>query len=174
MMGVAGVGKSIQGRAVADKLALPWLSTGEFLRMLISGERRRKMLDGHLLADEEIIELADKMFHMIDAKQEFILDGFPRTLAQADWLLAQHRAGLIDISCIVLLEASKDVVSERLLARGRPDDTAEAIDKRFIEHAAVTVPIIKDLEQKGIPVHHIDGARSQEEVGVDVLAALQS
>jgi len=173
-MGVAGVGKSIQGRAVADKLALPWLSTGEFLRMLVSGERRKKMLDGHLLADEEIIELADKIFHMIDAKQEFILDGFPRTVAQADWLLAQHRARLISISCVILLEASRDVVSERLLARGRLDDTAEAIDKRFIEHEVVTVPIIKDLEQKGIPVHHIDGARSPGEVEADVLAVLRS
>ena len=173
MMGVAGVGKSIQGRAVADTLALPWLSTGEFLRMMISGDRRRKMLDGHLLEDEEIIELADKIFHMIDVKEEFILDGFPRTLAQADWLLAQHKTGLIDISCVILLEASQDVVTERLLARGRPDDTAEAIDKRFKEYEVVTLPIISDLEQKGISVHRIDGARSPEDVQSDVLAALQ-
>lgn len=173
-MGVAGVGKSDQGRAAADTLALPWLSTGEFLRMLVSGERRKKMLDGHLLADEEIIELADKIFHMIDIKQEFILDGFPRTLAQADWLLAQHKAGLIQISCVLLLEASQDVVTQRLLARGRPDDTKESIDKRFKEYAAVTVPIIEDLAKKGITIHRIDGARTPEEVEVDVLAALKS
>lgn len=173
MMGVAGVGKSFQGRAVADKLALPWLSTGEFLRMMISGDRRRKMLDGHLLDDEEIIQLADKIFHMIDVKEEFILDGFPRTLAQADWLIAQHKAGLINISCVILLEASQEVVTERLIARGRPDDTAEAIDKRFREFEVVTVPIVNDLEKKGVHVHRIDGSRSMEEVQKDVLAALQ-
>ena len=173
MMGVAGVGKSVQGRAVADELALPWLSTGEFLRMMISGERRRKMLDGHLLDDGEIIELADKIFHMIDVKEEFILDGFPRTVPQADWLMAQHKAGLINISCVILLEASQEVVTERLLSRGRPDDTKEAIAKRFDEHQAVSMPIIEDLEGQGVQIHKIDGSRTPDEVQVDVLKALK-
>ena len=94
IMGVAGAGKSVQGRWIADEFALPWVSTGEFLRMLVTGERRREMLAGKLLDDSEIIAMADRIFHMIDVKQEFILDGFPRTAPQAEWLIAQHKAGL--------------------------------------------------------------------------------
>lgn len=164
MMGVAGAGKSVQGRWIADEIGLPWLSTGEFLRMLVTGQRRREMLAGKLLDDSEMIGLADKIFHMIDVSQEFILDGFPRTLAQADWLIAQHKAGLINISKVIHIEASEEVVAERLLERGRQDDTKEAISKRFKEYRAVTLPIIKDFEQKDITVHHINGEGSPEEV----------
>lgn len=164
MMGVAGAGKSVQGRWIADEIGLPWLSTGEFLRMLVTGERRKEMLAGKLLDDSEMIGLADKIFHMIDVKQEFILDGFPRTLAQADWLIAQHKAGLIKISKVLHIEASEEVVTSRLLERGRQDDTKEAIAKRFNEYRAVTLPIIKDFEKKDIDVHHINGEGDPEEV----------
>ena len=59
LMGVAVAGKSVQGRRLADEKGLPWLSTGEFLRMLVVGERRKQMLAGKLLSDKEIIELAN-------------------------------------------------------------------------------------------------------------------
>ncbi len=163
-MGVAGAGKSVQGRRLADELALPWVSTGEFLRMLVTGERRREMIAGELLADSEIIAMADRIFHMIDTQEEFILDGFPRTLAQAEWLLAQHKAGLLTISQVVNLEAAEDVVADRLLQRGRQDDTRESISKRFAEYSAVTLPIIKKFEDEGIVVRHIDAAQTPEQV----------
>ena len=173
IMGVAGAGKSVQGRWVADEIGVPWLSTGEFLRMLVTGKRRQEMLQGKLLDDSEMISLADKIFHMIDTKEEFILDGFPRTQTQADWLIAQHKAGLINISSVLHIEASEKVVQERLLNRGRPDDTEEAIRKRFDEYNAVTLPIINDLEANGITVHHVNGDRTPEEVHGDVAPLLK-
>lgn len=173
LMGVAGAGKSVEGRRLADELGLPWLSTGEFLRMLVAGERRREMLNGKLLDDEEIIALADRIFRIIDTKEQFLLDGFPRTIAQAEWLLAQHKAGLMKISCVLQLEASEQVVMSRLLNRGRPDDTEEAIAKRFAEYQAVTLPILHDYAKKGINVHHINAERSPEEVHADVLKAIK-
>lgn len=173
MMGVAGAGKSVQGRWVADELGLPWLSTGEFLRMLVTGERRREMLAGKLLDDAEMIELADKIFHMINIKQEFVLDGFPRTQEQADWLLAQHKAGLIKITHVVHLEASKEVVAERLLERGRQDDTEEAIVARFDEYKSVTLPIITGFENKGISVHHVDGEGEPETIHEQLVPLLK-
>lgn len=174
IMGVAGAGKSVQGRWLADELGLPWLSTGEFLRMLVTGERRREMLAGKLLDDTEMIELADKIFHMIELKQEFILDGFPRTLGQAEWLVAQHKAGLITISTVLHLEANEEVVANRLLERGRQDDTKEAIDARFAEYRAVTLPIIKDFEDKGITVHHIISEGTPEEVHAKIIPLINS
>jgi adenylate kinase len=172
MMGVAGAGKSVQGRWLADELGLPWLSTGEFLRMLVSGERRKEMIAGKLLDDSEMIELADKIFHMIDVKEEFILDGFPRTLGQAEWLIAQHKAGLIEITKVLHIEASEEVVIDRLLSRARQDDTKEAISLRFKEYKAVTLPILQDFESSGITVHHIDGDKLPDEVHKNILPLL--
>ena len=174
LMGVAGAGKSVEGRRLADEMGLPWLSTGEFLRMLVTGERRREMLAGKLLSDEEVIELADKIFRIIDTKEQFLLDGFPRTLAQADWLFAQHKAGLMKITCVLHLEAREEVVAQRLLGRGRQDDTEESIAKRFAEYAAVTLPILKDFESKGIKVCHINAEREPNAVHADVLKVLES
>lgn len=172
LMGVAGAGKSVEGRRLADELGLPWLSTGEFLRMLVTGQRRREMLAGKLLSDKEVIELADKIFRIIETKEEFLLDGFPRTLAQAEWLLAQHKAGLMKITCVLHLEASERVVSKRLRSRGRQDDTKESIAKRFAEYQAVTLPILHNLKEKGITVHHIDSGKKPDKVHADVLKAL--
>ena len=163
-MGVAGAGKSSQGRRLADEKGYPWLSTGEFLRMLVSGERRLEMLQGKLLEDSEMIQLVDKVLRLIEVEDEFILDGFPRTAKQAKWLLAQEDAGLIKISYVVHLESSIEEVRQRLLDRGRQDDTPEAIEARFKEYEAVTLPIIKDFEAHGIKVHHVDGAGSIEDV----------
>lgn len=172
LMGVAGAGKSLQGRRLADEKALPWLSTGEFLRMLVAGERRREMLSGKLLSDSEVIELADKIFRIIDSKQEFILDGFPRSMLQTEWLLAQHKAGLTNITCVLFLDASQEVVEGRLLNRGRQDDTKESITKRFAEYNAVTLPIIQYLEDNGVPIHRINAERDPEAVHEDVIKAL--
>ena len=172
-MGVAGAGKSVQGRRLADELALPWVSTGEFLRMLVTGDRRREMLVGKLLEDAEIISMADRIFHMININQEFILDGFPRTAPQAQWLLAQHKAGLLKISMVINLQASEEVVIERLLGRGRQDDTRESIAKRFTEYNAVTLPIIQEFENNGVTVHHVDAARTPEEVHDTIMPLLK-
>jgi adenylate kinase len=174
IMGVAGAGKSVLGRRLADEYGLPWLSTGEFLRMLVTGERRREMLAGKLLDDSEMIALADKIFHMIETKEEFILDGFPRTAAQAEWLLAQHKAGLIKISRVLHLEASEEVVAARLLSRGRQDDTKESIAKRFAEYRAVTVPILKHYEEKNIKVDHVNGEDDEESVHAAVANLLNA
>ena len=172
LMGVAGAGKSVEGRRLADEMGLPWLSTGEFLRMLVTGERRKQMMAGKLLSDAEVIELADRIFRIIDVKEEFLLDGFPRTLAQGDWLLAQHKAGLMKITAVLHLEASEAVVAKRLMGRGRQDDTEESIAKRFAEYQAVTLPILHDFDSKGLKVHHINAEQLPDQVHADVLKAL--
>ena len=89
LMGVAGAGKSMQGRLFADEHGYAWISTGELFRVLVTGKRRQQMLEGKLLSDEEVIELIDKTLKLIDVDKEFLLDGFPRTKVQADWLLDQ-------------------------------------------------------------------------------------
>lgn len=173
-MGVAGSGKSAQGRLLADRLGYPWLSTGEFLRMLISGERRREMLEGKLLDDAEIISLVQKIFRIVDTEHEFVMDGFPRTVAQADWLLNQRRHGQLDITAVIHLQASEEVVLDRLLQRGRQDDQAEAIRERFREYETATQPIIDDLKEHGVPVFEINGEGDIEAIHESIVRAIAS
>lgn len=162
--GVAGSGKSVQGKLLADHLGLPWLSTGEFLRMLISGDRRKDMLAGKLLEDKEIIALVQRIFNVIDTKHEFILDGFPRTVAQADWLLAQAKHGQLKISAVINLKATEESVRSRLLKRGRQDDTEAAIKKRFFEYNNTILPIIELFKNSGVNVYDIDAQKNVDEV----------
>lgn len=172
-MGVAGAGKSRQGRVLADELGLPWLSTGEFLRMLISGEERNDMVAGKLLDDEEIIRLVQKIFTVIDTEEEFILDGFPRTPGQADWLLSQIKHGQLNLTAVIHLTATKEVVKQRLLQRGRQDDTDEAIEARFNEYENHIVPILNQLREAGVKVCDIDGDRAVTQVHDDIKATLE-
>jgi adenylate kinase len=171
-MGVAGSGKSLQGKMLADKLALPWLSTGEFLRMMIAGQRRKDMLEGKLLNDDEIIGLVQKIFNVVGTDEEFVLDGFPRTSAQADWLLSQVKHGQLDITAVVHLQASPEVVVGRLLKRGRQDDTDSAIKERFEEYEAAIKPILTQMEAADIPVININAERFPEAIHEEIMAEL--
>lgn len=171
-MGVVGAGKSVQGRMLADELGLPWLSTGEFLRMLISGQRRKDMVAGKLLPDNEIISLVQKIFAVIDRDEEFILDGFPRSVPQADWLLSQIKYGQLKATAVINLKADEESVKRRLLERGRPDDNEQAIDERLDEYRTTTLPMLEQLRKAGVPVYDIDGNQSIEEVNQAIKNAL--
>jgi adenylate kinase len=170
LFGVAGAGKSMQGRLFADERGYAWISTGELLRVLVTGKRRQEMLEGKLLSDDEMIRIMDTVFNLINLSEEFVLDGFPRTVAQSDWLLDQVHNNRIQLTAVFNLTASKEVVQKRLEARGRLDDTADAIARRFEEYETVTMPIINFFKQENVPVYDIDAARTPEEVHDDMSA----
>ena len=164
LMGVAGAGKSMQGKILADEHGYAWISTGEILRVLVTGKRRQEMLQGKLLSDDEMINLMDKVLELIDTKQEFVLDGFPRTVVQADWLMDQVHASRFGLTAVIHLAASEAVVRARLLDRARPDDNDKAIKKRFSEYKTVTLPIIAHFEEEGAKVCKIDASTGIREV----------
>jgi adenylate kinase len=170
-MGVAGAGKSVQGKLLAQDLGYQWISTGEYLRANINPQRRDEMMKGKLLADEEIIEIVEKLF--ADSQDQTIVDGFPRTMKQAEWLIGQHERNKVHISCIINLEASKNVILERLLSRGRPDDVQEVIEKRFDEYQEVTLPILGWFKEQGIQVLDINGERSIEDIHAEIMQKLR-
>lgn len=164
LMGVAGAGKSMQGKLLADEHGYAWISTGEILRVLITGKRRQQMLEGKLLTDQEVIDVMDKVLELVNTDEEFVLDGFPRTVNQADWLLGRAKQGGFDVSAIIHLAASEEVVRDRLMARGRQDDTEQAIAERFKEYRAETLPILEHFRQEKIPVYDIDASQTPREV----------
>ena len=172
-MGVAGAGKSMQGRLLADEKGYAWISTGEILRVLVTGKRRQEMLQGKLLSDGEMIRLIDKVLDLINLHEEFILDGFPRTTKQADWLIDQASMERFKISAVIHLTASEEVVLERLKQRGRQDDTEKAIRQRFDEYHAVTVPILDHFRQNDIRVIDIEAAQEPTAVHAEIIKHLE-
>ncbi len=172
LTGVAGAGKSMQGKMFADEHGYAWISTGEILRVLVTGKRRHEMLEGKLLSDEEVITILDTVLNLIDREQEFVLDGFPRTVNQANWLLEQIHKNRLKLTAVVNLDASEEVVHRRLMARGRQDDTEEAIAKRFDEYRSVTLPILEHLRQEGVHICTIDASKSPREVHDDILECI--
>jgi adenylate kinase len=173
-MGIAGSGKSLQGRRLADTMSLPWLSTGEFLRMLVAGDRRKDMLEGKLLEDSEIITMVQKIFSLVDTKNEFVLDGFPRTAAQAGWLLSQVEYKQLDVTAIVHITAKKETVAQRLLDRARPDDHEEAIEARFQEYNNEIMPMLERFKMANVPVVEVSSEGPIEEVHRNILGGIQN
>jgi adenylate kinase len=164
LMGVAGAGKSVQSRMLADEYGYAWISTGEILRVLITGKRRQEMLAGKLLSDEEMIQVMGKVLELIDPSQEFVLDGFPRTVVQADWLLDQVSRGRFSLTAVVHLSASEEIVRERLHKRGRQDDNDAAIEKRFGEYRDVTLPILDHFHKEKVHFYEIDATKDPRSV----------
>jgi adenylate kinase len=172
LMGAAGAGKSIQGHQLADQYGYAYISTGEVFRVLITGKRRKEMLEGKLLSDEEVIRVVDKILELIDTQEQFILDGFPRTKPQVDWLLDQHKAGRFKLPTVINLEITEDVIRKRLEKRGRLDDNEAAISLRYQQYQAVTRPLLAYMQTKGVDVFEIDADRDPGAVHRDILRAL--
>ncbi len=173
LMGIAGSGKGTQGKLLADEFGFHWISTGEILRIYITGERRQRMLAGELLSDSEMIEILDRVLRSLPDDQESVLDGFPRTVPQAQWLLDQAKAGRFKITEVFHLLASPQAVKDRLLKRGRPDDHDQAIQERFREYEKATMPIVEWFEKEGLSVVRIDAERSVEEIHKDIVKKLK-
>jgi adenylate kinase len=171
-MGPAGAGKSLQGHQLADQYGYAYISTGEIFRVLITGKRRNEMLQGKLLSDEEVIRVADKVLELIDTKEQFILDGFPRTQPQVDWLLSQYKEGRFALPVVINLEVAENTVHDRLQKRGRLDDTEDAIRTRFQQYRAVTQPLLAYMKHKNLEIFDIDASRDPQVVHRDILWAL--
>lgn len=172
LMGPVGAGKSVQGRTLADKYGYAYISTGELFRLLLTGKRRAEMLEGKLISDQETIDMVDKVFDIIDTTGEFILDGFPRTSSQVDWLLGQVAEGRFKKPVVVHINLTEEEIYKRLSLRGRPDDTEETIKKRHELYQNQTRPLLAQMKDAGIVINEIDGIGTPEEVSDRIIKAL--
>ncbi|CAN5196372.1 adenylate kinase [soil metagenome] len=172
LMGLPGSGKGTQGKMLADERGLHLLSMGDLVRMYVTGERRKQMLAGEILDDGEIIEMIDRVLTTLNDDSDCVLDGFPRTIPQAEWLMQQVEAGRFAISNVIYLTASHDAVKARLTARGRLDDKDAVIEQRFKEYQRLTEPVVDWLDARGVNVLRIDAERSTEAVNRDIVEKL--
>lgn len=176
IVGPQGAGKGTQAQLLAESLGIPHVSTGDLFRANLAGGTElgalvKKYLDaGELVPDEVTQEMVADRVAQPDAQPGFLLDGFPRNIQQADWL-AQLLAGRnTPIQVVVLLTAPDDVLLERMLARGRADDTVEAIHRRLDIYHRETTPLIGYYDGR---VVHVDGVGSVEDVHERVVAKVR-
>ena len=160
LFGLAGSGKSTQGQILAKKHKLVWLSVGQVLRD--TGKFDKILEKGELVPDEKVVQIMhEKIQEIQKTGKDIILDGFPRDIWQAKWV-AEHLA--TDITQAVVLDVPEDELLVRIMARGREDDTREAVEKRFDIVEKNLQGILKELEKKNITTKKISGLGSIETV----------
>ena len=164
LMGLAGSGKGTQGELLAEKIGYKYLSTGEYLRSYVTAQRKQEMLAGKLISDQEMIDIITSFLESLASKNNCILDGFPRTLEQAKWLLEKSHSQDFDIEGLIYLEVTEAELIDRLLKRGRADDTKSAIKRRFELYRQSTEPVIDYYRSQSVPVFEIPGNNGVEEV----------
>ena len=172
LMGPAGAGKSLQGHKLADEHGYAYISTGEIFRLFLTGHRRAAMLEVKLISDQETIDMIDKVFDIVDTRDEFILDGFPRTVEQVNWLMEQVKKGRFDNPVVVHMDVSEKETRRRLALRGRPDDTPESITERYRLYASKTQPLLQQFRDSGVVVHDVNADGTPSEVYDNITTAL--
>lgn len=172
--GPAGAGKSVQGQILAARNGWRWLSAGQLLRDTRDPELFKQMQTGGLVTPEKVNELMGQALLRAGNISRVILDGFPRELVQAKWLVESKSHHGRDIDLVIVLEVPRSELLKRLEVRGRVDDTPEAIDERLKVYRTEMYPILSYLTEQGVTIVHIDGTGTVGQVHdriMDELAA---
>jgi len=174
LMGIAGSGKGTQGQLLAEQHGYHVIAMGDVVRAEMTDDQRARVMKGDLLGDDEIIAMLDQALSKLTDLNHVILDGFPRTVPQAEWLREQVAAGHFQLDAAFHLVASREAVKARLLGRARADDNEAAIEKRFDEYEKSTAPIIDWLQHHGIRVVNIQAEQPVETVSQAIAAELKA
>lgn len=166
-VGPPGAGKGTQATRVAERLGIPHISTGEMFRDHVSNgttlgrQVEAIMAAGDYVPDEITVAMLAERIARPDAHGGFILDGFPRTVVQVETL--DGLIGEDGLDRVVVFEVDERELTERMLARGRADDTAETIRNRFKVYFEQTQPLLDIYESRGATVS-VDGLGEMDEV----------
>ncbi len=181
-MGPQGSGKGTQANRIAAEYGIPHIATGDILREAIQqetalGRAVKPILEsGQLVPDDLMIGLIRERLEQSDAESGFVLDGFPRTMPQADALDAMLDEIGRGLDIVFEFQLSDDVARERMLKRaeleGRADDTPEAIEQRLALYHEQTEPLVGHYRLRGNLVG-IHGDRAKDEVFAEVQEALE-
>ncbi len=183
IVGPPGAGKGTQAGRIAEEFGVPAVSTGDIFRKNVAegtplGVQAKALMDaGEYVPDSLTNELVKSRLAEPDAESGFLLDGYPRTVNQVEYLdalLAEQGTGL---DAVVRLVADQDALVERLLKRaaeqGRSDDTEDTIRRRQEVYLEQTAPIVDAYQQRSLVVE-VDGLGGIDEVGDRISAALAS
>jgi adenylate kinase len=182
LLGPQGAGKGTQARRISEEYGIPHIASGEILRAEMDagtelGQRVKDVYDrGDLVSDDLMIELIRNRLEQPDTESGFVLDGFPRTIVQAEALDSMFSDIGRNFSVVFALQIRDEVAFERLRRRaeleGRADDTDEAIQRRLENYHRETEPLIEYYRTRNnlVPIR---GDRSENEVFADIQQALE-
>ena len=180
-MGPPGAGKGTQASVVAGRFGVPAISTGDIFRANVSEgtplglEAKRYMDAGEYVPDSVTNEMVRNRIAEPDAEPGFLLDGYPRTLAQVEELDGMLAAAGQALDAVVVLTVDAEELVQRLLKRaetsGRSDDTEDVIRHRQDVYTEQTAPLIDVYRDRGILLE-VDGLGEVDEVSARILAAL--
>ena len=205
LLGAPGAGKGTQAKLMTETYGIPQISTGDILRAAVANgtalgmEAKRFMDAGDLVPDSVVIGLVKDRLAESDTEPGFILDGFPRTVAQAEALDAELASMGKAIEAAVAVDVDPEVIVARLTARRtcracgaitsvaagdacpacegelyqRDDDNEITVRNRLEVYARSTAPLVEYYRGKGV-LHEIDGDRPVDAVFADVRAALEA
>ncbi len=183
LMGPPGAGKGTQAKVIAERLGIPAISTGDIFRANVSQqtplgvEAKRYMDAGDYVPDEVTNAMVRSRIAEPDAAPGFLLDGYPRTVAQVEELDSMLDDAHQSIDAVVVLTVDQDEVVQRLLKRaeieGRADDTEDVIRRRQEIYTEQTAPLIEVYAGRDLLVE-VDGMGSVDEVSARVFGALDA
>ncbi|WP_024800407.1 adenylate kinase [Nocardia sp. BMG51109] len=175
LLGPPGAGKGTQAELLSDKLGVLHISTGNLFRANISqetplGREAQKYLDaGNLVPSDVTNRMVSSRIAEPDAANGFVLDGYPRTVDQAEALEKMLKEAGYELDAVISFEVAEDVVVNRMLGRGRDDDTEDVIRNRMRVYREETEPLLEYYD--GLVVA-VDGVGEIEEVNGRLLRAL--
>lgn len=181
LLGPPGAGKGTQAKRLEEKFGVKQLSTGEMLRAAVAsgseiGKEAKAVMDaGQLVSDDIMVRMISERIEQPDCAKGFILDGFPRNVAQAEALDAMLADKGLRIDHVIEFQVDEDRMIDRILKRaaeeGRSDDNEETLRKRMDVYRAQTAPIIPHYRDKGA-LKSVDGMQSMDAVTADLEKAL--
>ncbi len=183
LLGAPGSGKGTQAAILTQRLGVPHISTGELLRAAVKagtelGKKAKSVMDrGELVSDEIMLGLIEERLQADDVADGFILDGYPRNLAQATALdkLLNRIGQPLDIA--VQIEVDTEMVIDRIAKRaqeeGRSDDSEETVRKRMEVYEESTAPVVGHYEEHGL-LTRVLGVGTIEEVNQRIVAVLKT
>ena len=169
ILGAPGSGKGTQAQQLAERAGLRHISSGDLLREAIArktelGQRVEAIIGaGELVPDEVVLKLVMEALKETEGLNGWILDGYPRNADQAEALEDVLSTDRSVVDAVIFLKVGPDMIVERLLKRGRVDDTEETIRTRLEVYEKETLPVLEFYELR-YDVHEIDGSLAIDEV----------
>ncbi len=177
LLGPPGAGKGTQADLIRTSLGVPHISTGDLLRTAVQnqtelGKQAKAFMDeGKLVPDELVIGLIRERLQS-DAAAGFLLDGFPRNLAQGQTLAELLDENSVTLDHVVSLNVPVDELVKRMMGRGRSDDNEETIRARLDVYENETAPLCDFYRERGV-LREIDGLGTPDEISQRVLAQVK-
>ncbi len=174
LLGPPGAGKGTQAQVLSLRLGVPAISTGEMLREAVAegselgGKVQGIMASGALVDDATMAEVVRERLGKPDAREGFLLDGYPRTLPQAETLAGILRDAGLSLSAVLLVEVPEDELVRRTLLRSRADDREEVVRERLRVYREKTAPLIGYYGDRRL-LRQINGNRPVESVTAQML-----